>query len=326
MVSPEDFIKPIYTPDLTQAGITFACKTMPLSPAQTSGSIYPRLRHTVAEVVVELAFRRYLDQEKIPHQHLAVTPFSDPERSEIAIGGRRCEIKTVTLSRKSRIRLVRSQPRALLNAHALVQENSIASSHHNDEDLFIFAFFSALVTPNYRSLQRALVASQPVYLIHALPMKWSKPGSWRSLGAVSLKGNLVEPVEVHLGGQGRDRKNQTSSVWLEPNQTTRVKQDFFALHYLHPDRLPEGDLGVHSPVLAQTFLVPPVEWSNLWVYGLQIFFTGFVPRGEYRRKATRLPVGSRAFQLNRASRTDLALPIAELHPLQDLFTRARTWF
>jgi hypothetical protein len=325
MIRTSDFITINYTPDLTQTGIAYACRSLPYTYDRMGGSLLNRLRRIVTGVAVELAFRRHLNREEVPHDSLGATPFTDPDRYDIAIGGRRCDLKSFMLAQKDRIRLVRKEPHQLLAAQALVPVDQIASEHLTDDDLYVFAFLTALITPNHESLQQALDANQPATLIHALPKTWSRPEPWGSLGTLALKSDASQAVKLELGGQDTDHRFLTEQIILNPRERSQTRQDFYTLSYLYTPRLPDGILGVHSPKLKDTQLIKPIEWGNIWVYGMEIIFTGYIPRGEFRKKAVRLPVGSRIFQYTRTRTENFTLPIASLYPLKDLFERAKTW-
>jgi len=325
MVKISDFITIKYTPDLTQTGILYACKSLPYTFNRMGGSLLNRLRRIVTGVAVELAFRRHLSKEDVPHDSLGATPFTDPDRYDIAIGGRRCDIKSFLIAKKDRIRLIRNEPHQLLAAQALVPVDQIISDHLNDDDLYIFAFLTALVTPNQRSLQKALEADQPVYLIHALPKTWSRPKPWGTLDTLSLKSNASYPIKIEIGGQDADHNFLKEQMIINPRERLLSKQDFFALSYLYSPQLPDGVLGVHSNILGETHLIKPFEWGNIWVYGMKITFSGYIPRGEFRKKAIRLPTGSRIFQYSRTRTENFALPVADMYPLDDLFKRTKTW-
>jgi hypothetical protein len=325
MVKTSDFITIKYTPDLTQTGITYACKSLPYTYDRMGGSLFNRLRRIVTGVAVELAFRRHLNQDGIPHDSLGATPFTDPDRYDIAIGRRRCDIKSFMIAKKDRIRLIRSEPRQLLAAQALVPVDQMASDHLKDDDLYVFAFLTALITPNQRSLQKALDADQPVYLIYALPKIWSRPEQWKSLGTLALKSDASQTIKLELGGQDEDHKFIKEQMILNPRERMLAKQKFYTLSYLYSPRLPDGFLGVHSSEIAETRLIKPIEWGNIWIYGMEIIFAGYIPRGEFRKNAVRLPVGSRIFQYSRTRTENFTLPIANLHPLGDLFKRAKSW-
>ncbi len=325
MVTPTDFVKLVYTPDLTKTGIVYACRSLAHTYDRMGGSLLNRMRRIVAGVAVELAFRRFLESEGIPYDLLGVTPFTEPDRYDMAIGGRRCDVKSFMILQKKRIRLIQQNPDCLLNARALVPVDQTRSSHTSDSDLFIFAFLSALVTPNQRTLSKALQARQPVHLIHVMPDHWSRPASWESLGELAMKSDCSQAIEVEVGGQNHEKAFQVERINLPPRQRICLQKDFYTLNYLHVPWLPSRVLGVHSPSLEETYLIRPVEWGNIWVYGLRILLTGYISRGEFRQRAEFLPAGSQVFQYARTRVDNLALPIGQLKPLAELLAAARLW-
>ncbi|MBM3145352.1 MAG: hypothetical protein FJ010_10345 [Chloroflexi bacterium] len=325
MINPSDFITLPYTPDMTQGGIAYACKSLPYTYNRMGTSPFNRLRRIVAGVAAELAFRRYLTGENIPHHNLGATPFTDPDRYDIAIGGRRCDIKSFLLIRKEQISQIRKEPSLLLDAQALVPEDQIASSNLGDEGLYLFAFCAALLTPNRQTLEKALQAGLPIYLIYPLPKEWARPRKWASLGTLALKSDTPREIEIELGGQNRQHRTLSEHIVLEPGRRTTARGDFYALHYLHTVEIPDGPVGVHSPTLEDTHIINSLDWGNIWIYGMEIIFTGYLTRGEFRRNARRLPAGSRVFQYPRTITPNFALPIRELHPIKELCDQAKRW-
>ena len=120
MLTPSDLIRLPYTPDLTESGIAFALRSLAHSFDHKGSSPYDRLRRDVANVAVELAFRRYLSQQNIPFEVKAATPFTDHERYDVTLGGRRCDLKSYLISHRAQIAEMRRNPAVLLNAPALV--------------------------------------------------------------------------------------------------------------------------------------------------------------------------------------------------------------
>jgi len=325
MVTSSDFISLEYTPDLTRAGIAYACRSLPYTYDRMRGSFLKRLRRITAGIAVELAFRRYLGANNIPHDNLGATPFTDPDRYDIAIGGRRCDIKSFMITQKQRIRQINTNPSSLLEAQALVPTDQMASDQLTDDDIYVFAFLKALVTPNQHLLKQALEANQLVFLIHALPKPWSRPSQNRSLGILVLKSDIDQQIKLELGGQDAERKFLTEQIILEPRQRTLIQKDFHAVSYLNAPQLPDGVIGVHSPILGDTQLVRPSDWGNIWVYGMKIIYAGYMTRGEFRKTAFRIPAGSRVFQYAQTRTENFSLPIGKLHPLGELFSRAKSW-
>lgn len=323
MVQSNDFIKLPYTPDLTEAGIAYACRSLPYTYDRMGGSPVERMRRIVAGKAVELAFRRLLAAESVPHDNLGATPFTDPDRYDIAIGGRRCDIKSFQIFSKARIRRLRRDPSLLLAAQALVPEEQSAASLLDDEDLYVFAFLTALVTARPGDLQRAQDAGQPLYLIHAMPGNWALHKPWQALGRLALKAESSQEGWIELGGQSAEHGFLSETLELPPRRRLQARQEFYSLAYLHTRQLPDARLGVHSPVLGETHLADPASWGNIWVYGMQILLVGYITRGEFRQNALRLPAGSRVFQYSSTQTPNLALPVIQLHPLRPLLERAK---
>jgi len=325
MLTPEDLIRLPCTPDLTSAGIAYACRSLAYTYDRMGGSPAKRLRRIVAGIMVELAFRRHLSDENIPFDLLGATPFTDPDRYDVALGGRRCDIKSFLIHHKKTIRLIRAQPVRLLEAEALVPVDQFSSEHLSDEDLYIFAFLTALVTSNKEELQRAQAAEQPVFFIYTLPEHWARPRLWRPLGRLAMKAEVETLLTLQVGGQGEDRKFQEAEVVLSPGERVLLTGDWHAVSYLSGSALPPGRVGIHSPALEETCLVRPHTWANIWVYGMEIILAGYMTRGEFRRQARHIPGGSRVFQYPRTRTDNMAVPVSNLYPLSDLFVRAQNW-
>jgi hypothetical protein len=325
MISESDFITIPYTTDMTQVGIKYACQSLPYTHDRMGWDRFKRMRRIVAGKAVELAFKRLLNNAQIPHDMLGTTPFSDPDRYDIAIGGRHCDIKSFLLIKKKLIQTVRKEPGRLLSAQALVPVDQIENKHLTDKDIYCFAFLTALVTPDQYSLKKALQARQFIYMIHALPQNWARPDQWGTLGELALKSNMTVPIELALGGQARNHKFQTEHLILHPRIRVVAKQKFSSLSYFSTPNQPDSTIGVHSSALNKTYLIKPKTWGNIWVYGMEIIFAGYITRGEFRQYAVRLPAGSQVFQYARTQTENFSLPIQDLRPLKELFGRAKDW-
>lgn len=325
MITSSDFINFPYTPDLTEGGIAYACRSLAYTYDRMGGSPLDRLRRIVGGVVVELAFRRYLTEQGIPFDVLGATPFTDPDHYDVALGGHRCDVKSFLLSRRSQISLVRRDPGLLLQAPALVPLDQFAAEGHTSQDIYLFAFLLALTTPSQADLQKAITAGQPVYLIHPMSVEWARPKVWTPLEKLALKSESETPITVEIGGQDAERNFVTAALELPPRQRVKVDQAFCSLVYVQARRRPEVRIGIHSPVRSEPYLVQPHEWGNIWVYGMDILLTGYLTHEEFRRKAHVLPVGSRVFQYDQTRTKNLAVPISESQPLGSLFERVKEW-
>ncbi|HEX2696610.1 MAG TPA: hypothetical protein VHM28_02810, partial [Anaerolineales bacterium] len=174
MLNSSDIIRLPYTPDLTEAGITYACRSLPHTYDRMGGSPFDRLRRIVAGVAVELAFRRHLTQEKIPFDVKGATPFTDPDRYDVSLGGHRCDIKSFLITYRDQITSLRTDPGLMLKAPALVPLEQYSADGHSPNDLYLFAFLTGLIAASPEDVQKASEARQPTYLIHTMPKTWTR--------------------------------------------------------------------------------------------------------------------------------------------------------
>ncbi|HEX9617039.1 MAG TPA: hypothetical protein VGA03_06450 [Anaerolineales bacterium] len=320
-----DLVNLAYTPDLTQAGIAYALRSLPFTYDRMGGSPVDRLRRIVVGVAVELAFRRLLAVRGIPHDTFGATPFTDPDRYDVALGGRRCDLKSFLLFNKKDIRRLRREPARFLQASALVPVDQAGSNHFGDDDIYIFAFVMALLTRERSDLDRAIAAGQPIYLIHSMPPAWARPSLWASLHPLSLRSASSQLLQLELGGQGPDRSFYNEQLTLNLDARAQASRDFHTLAYLHAGQVPDGPVEVHSPRYGKADRIQPADWGNIWVYGMEVVLAGYLRRGEFRRQAEILPAGSRVLQYARTRTRNLALPISSLRPLSELFERVQRW-
>ncbi len=325
MISTNDFIKLSYTPDLTEGGIAYATRSLPYTYNRMGGSLYSRLRRIVGGVAVELAFRRYLGEQQVPFDVKGATPFTEPDRYDVALGNHRCDLKTFIISKRNQITSMRHNPAQVLRAPALIPEDQFGAVNHTDNDLYLFAFLLGLTTNSPEDIQKAASAGQQLYLIHPLKPEWARPQAWASLGRLALKSECASPVTVEIGGQDMERNFISETLELAPLTRVFATQTYFSLSYIHVKAIPEARIGIHSPALGEIYLIQPHEWGNIWIYGMETWLTGYMAHDEFRRKASPIMAGSRVFQYSETQTKNLSVPVADLRPLPELFERVREW-
>ena len=325
MLTPSDLLRLPCTPDLTEGGIAYALRSLPNSFERIGSKPYDRIRRVVAEVAVELAFRRYLSQQNIPFDVMGAMPFTDPDKYNVALGGHRCDIKSFLISHRSQISQIQNDPSVMLNAPALVPSDHRAMDGYSDNDLYLFAFLSGLIAASQTDLKKAMETNQPHYLIHVMPAQWRKPSRWNPLEPLVLKSDSDEKMLVEVSGQDEGRGAMTRLVNLPAKTRVTVKDRFYSISAVHIKNMPSGRLGIHSPAFKEAHIIAPLDWGNIWVYGMDIFLAGFISRGEFRRRAKMIASNSRVFQYNHTKTKNLAVPVSGLNPLQDLFARVREW-
>jgi len=325
MITPSDFLHLPYTPDLTEGGIAYAIRSLPYTYDRMGGSTYERLRRIVAGVAVELAFRRHLSQNDIPYDVKGATPFTDPDRYDVSLGGHRCDIKSFIITHRGQIKALRTNPDLLLNAPALVPSDQHAADGHRPDDLYLFAFLTGLMAASQEDLSKALEAGQPVYLVHAMDKSWAKPATWQPIAPLTLKSESDETLTVEIGGQAAGRDFLTRTVELPPRTRVKVEDDFYAVASVHVQQMPGARVGIHSPFMGEVYIIDPFAWGNIWLYGMGITLTGYIRYEEFRQKCSQIQPGSRVFQYRKTKTKNLAVPVADLKPLGRLFEQVKEW-
>ena len=325
MISSSDLLHLPYTRDLTEGGIAYALRSLPYTYNRMGGSPYDRLRRIAAGVAVELAFRRYLAEQNIPFDVKGATPFTEPDRYDVALGGRRCDIKSFLITYREQIAEMKRTPDVVLNAPALVPSDQNAAEGHTDKDIYLFAFLPGLIAASQEDLQRAMHKKQPVHLVHVLPDGWMRPSDWKPLGKLVLKSESAETQLVEVNGQVEGRETRTSVVELPPKTRVQVKEEFFSVTHIQSKSFPDARIGIHSPARKQTYLINPMDWGNIWIYGMGVLLAGWLTRAEFNHLAKPLQEGAKVFQYDRTRTKNLAVPVRELKPLSDLLERAMEW-
>ncbi len=325
MISTSDFIHIPYTRDLSEGGIAYAVRSLAYTYNRMGGTSYDRLRRIVAGVAVELAFRRYLSEQNVPFDVKGATPFTDPDHYDVSLGGRRCDIKSFLITYREQISEMRRNPQIVLNAPALYPSDQNAAEGHSNNDIYLFVFLSGLVAASQESMKKVIEASQPHYMIHAMPEVWARPSKWISLGALTLKSDSEQSQIVEIGGQDAGREIRSQIVEIPPGTRVRVDDGFHSLAYIHSRTIPNARLGIHSPRRKESHIIEASDWGNIWVYGMDILLAGFLTREEFNARAGFIHEGARVFQYDRTRTKNLAVTVSELKPIAELLARAKRW-
>jgi hypothetical protein len=318
-----DIIHLPYTPDLTEGGISYACRSLALTPPWLGASPLDHLRNSVTGAVVELAFRRYLSKQKIPFTILGAEPFTHPNNYDVSLGGHRCDVKSYLISRRPQITRLRHDLGLVLQAPALVPLDEFAAEGHKPDDLYMFAFLLGLTATTRKDLDKALAAGQPVYLIHPLSDRWARPANWLPFEELTLKSESDTPIIVELGGQDAERKFITTALELPPRMPFPVGQTFYSLAYVHTAHQPAARIGLHSPRCGEAYVIQASDWGNLWIYGLDILLTGWLTHEEFHRKASVMNPGRGTFQYTCTRVKNLSVLITNLDPLLPLLEKIK---
>ena len=325
MLTPSDLIHIPYTPDLTESGIAYACRSMAYTRNGMGSLPLNRMRHLVAEAAAELSFRRHLDEQAVPFHVLGITPFTHPDRYDVALGGHRCDLNNYHITRRAQISLTRKEPHLFLQAPALVPVDQFSNDVHKPDDIYLFTFLLGLLAASHKDMDAAIAAGRPVHLMHPLPEDWVRPTGWIPLEKLALKSECESPVTVEIGGLDGERNFITETLTLPPRTRIPARQAFHSVAYIHSRSKPEARIGIHSPVRGEPYLIPSIEWGNIYIYGMDFWLTGWLTHEDFRKKARVINAGQPTFQFTRTQVKNLAVPISDLNPCAPLFRRVKVW-
>jgi len=318
-VSAADIVALPFDNQYALAGVQYARDSLHYTYNRMDLTTAARLRKIVAGVAFEMAFRRWLETYDVSYNLLGATHFTERDRYDLVLGGRRCDLKSFLLRNKQIIRTVSNNPGWLLDAVALVPVDQIKSTHLGPKDIYIFGFITGLEARSLADTRKAHANGAPGYLIHPLSAhKWARPRNWHNIGPLTIKSNARNVIQVEIGGLGLDRQLLREQVQLQPRVRTKLTNEYFSVLYLQSDAIPSGAIGLHSPVLKSTPVIEAHEWKNIWLYGRGVYLCGWMNKEEFRTKSKRLPPGSLTKQYRRTKTVNRALAISELRPIEQL--------
>ena len=325
MLLPADLILLPYTSDLTPAGIAFACQTLPYPDCRNTTQTYQQLRRIVAQQAAELAFRRHLTMIQVPHKLGQESIFARPGRISAVIGGRLCNLYSSAIFNREAIRCIHQNPASMLSSPARIPLTDLTQENRSGTDLLIFSFVTGLVTYSVDDINKAKAAGKPIHLLYPLPAAWSQQSSRSSLGRIVLKSESESSLCVSLGGYTGNNCYTVLEIDLPPLQRLQTQENFHSLVYVHINGIPTKRVGLHSRALGKTVVVHPYQWGNVWIYGMKIILAGWMSREEFRRYARPCRNDPYHFTPHGNGNKYLAVPVDQLRPLEDLFSRALSW-
>jgi hypothetical protein len=308
-----------YDTQFSYAGVQYARNSLGRSYNRTAIDNPDDLRRLVTGVAFEMATRRWLEAQPVRYNRLNALTFTDPHRFDLAIGGRRCNLKSALISSKKDITQLHANPGWLLDALAAIPPEEVESDQMGEQDIYIFGFVTALEARHSVDTQKAVAKDLPVYLINLPPSgSWGGGGQWRSLGGLVLKSSASEAVSIEIGGLGGHREPLNDRIKLPSLTRISAHSDYFAVTYLRAATPPNGTIGLHSPVLNVTHLIEPTDWANIWVYGMRVYLCGWINKHDFRTESQRLLLQDTVKPHYLAGNRSRAMPVSALRPMAEL--------
>ena len=200
MQNSSHLIRLPYTPDLTEGGIVYALRTLSNSFERSGVKPYDRIRRVVAEAAVELAFRRYLSQQEIPFDVIGASPFTDPDKYNVSLGGHRCDIKSFLISHRDQIAQIRTDPSIILDTPALVP-----SDYHNMDGYTDHEARGFSTRVENLPAQKRVTFENPFYSVTSIHIKNIPTARLGIHSAVYKVAHIISPPD----------RGKHSGVWMD---------------------------------------------------------------------------------------------------------------
>jgi hypothetical protein len=316
-ISPEDLVHLPWDESLTLAGVTYLERTLVRALASAACPSPSDLRGQVASVAADLALRRWLDEANVPYGLIGDEPFTRPEWPRLAVGGRRLVLHTSLVSSRRAIRRLRRSASIALEAPAAIVRSRLEAAELSEGDLVGFALSLALETRTLTDLERATAARQPIHLLAAAPRPLGHvPSAAADLGVVSLS-SPAGPCDVILQGLLPDHGEWSAPARLGPSPAYQ-SPPLHALMALHALHRPPGPILICTASRPDPWRLHPGEWTNLWLYGIEILLLGWSSIREFRARATSASPSIPFPELTRPPRGSLHLLMRDLRPFASL--------
>lgn len=324
MLVAADLIVLPYDPQFSSAGVQYARDSLHYTYNRMHLKVADRLRKIVAGIAFEMAVRRWLETEGVPYNRLGATAFTSPDRFDLAIGGRRCDLKSYLIYDRHKITALHADPAWALDAQAMIPEDQFETERMGENDLYLFGLVTGLEARHSTDTEKAIARRLPVYLIHPLPAeRWANTKPWQSLGPVTLKSNASAPITVEIGGQAADHSAVRERLTLPPRARLAVERNYHAVLYISVPRPPDGEIGLHCPALGEPHLIQTSEWANIWIYGQRVYLCGWLNKHDFRKASGVLPPDTPVKQYHHTATSNRALPMSGLRSMAELAEIAR---
>lgn len=317
-----DLVRLPYDDSLTQAGVTFSCRTLRHPLARTHRLSPRRMRNTVAEIAISLAFQRWLGAQNVPFDLIQAMPFTSPDRRTLLLGGRRVVCPPTLIRASRRIQEIQANPTQLLAVEASIHSDMLNRPGLRGQDLLIFPFLLGQETRTIASLRRADTANELTHIIAIPPPKpWQEISGEPRLERLSIMNECDHPIELTLYGLLKKNLLHALSLEVPARDKVPIPAEFVALHYIHSAHLPSGTIRLLDGKAVHVWIISIRDWFNIWIYGKEIILAGWSTLAAAQRKSSFASDEVQIPTRSRAKGKEIHLPICELRPMRELIER-----
>jgi len=317
MVTADDIAAVDVQPGMLTAGVQYAERSLHFTFNRMGlADPYKRVGNIIAGIVMEEAFRHLLDTHGVKYDLLGRTHFTQKDRYDAGIAGNRYDVKGFVVKDRERLEAIRaSGPAWFLDCSALVPADQVEARSLRPEDLYVFPFATS-PPENIGAIGRI------EHWLHCFwDYDWFKNKEWKSLGRMRVQSRMPIPVHVRVGGQNEEENFISEDLELLPNRRGSTSAEFHTALFLHCAEVPVGDLVVSCENRAFQATIPQTSWSNVWPNLDRVYFTGLIPKGEFKEKSTEIPrFYKKCKQYGETKTTNRMLLVKHLHPVERVLT------
>jgi hypothetical protein len=314
-LGPDQLLHLPFERDLSFAGLTYLCQELHRFPQINKAKTLKALGGTIAS---ELALRRWLEAQQVTYYLVNTTPFTEPNRTQIILGGRRVLVSTKLLHGSSSRHRYPGDNLLKRRRWVHVPLTTQRIRRLEEGDLCVFStihertsgaiaqkvYYDGLFQP------KAYLAIAPGFLRSPKP-------PWKPIRAIRLTLKSSQPLCLDLAAVGREHGLEFYILRLSPSATARLREATYSIQYLRSKTRPSGEISLQFHRARPNWNISPDSWLNLWLDAEEIVFLGWITLGDLRARAARTRAPDEQGQ-RRISTTVLSLPTHDLKPMKSL--------
>lgn len=282
---------------------------------------YDRVRNIVKGLIMEAALKRLLDFHNVQYDLLGNTHWTKKDRYDVGLDGHRYDIKGYFVGDPSKVNAIKHDKSWLLDCCALVPSDQLNAKSLKEDDYYVFPFLVGDIDRNQGPDLFDSVKFK--YRIHAFwDYAWFKNERWESMGKMTIHSRMEEILRIRIGGQDENKESIEEEFVLHPGEIVQTKNQFFTVLFLQTTDTPSGELVVRCEEKNITENVGGSDWGNIWVYESLIYITGYMSKGEFKRRSRKIPRFYKDCKQYSETRIDnCMLIIAELDPITSILPK-----
>jgi len=286
LLNSKDIVQVDVVDDYIKAGVSYAEKSLHYTFNRMGKSSYNRIRNIVKGVIMEEAFKGFLDSVDVEYDLLGATHWTKKDKYDVGINGSRCDVKGFFIGKHEHQQLIYKDPSWLLDCCALVPSDQVNSVNLKENDIYVFPFLTGDTdefSPNTFQFR------DYYYLIHDFfDYKWIK-NEGKPLGKIILQSFMQNEVKVRIGGLDMNKEIVIEEVVLKPLKSHQTSNVFQTALFLQTNEIPSGGIKVLCPKNVMEHQIDQSAWGNVWIYNPKVFITGWIYKGDFREKSVEIP-------------------------------------